>query len=103
MTTVDEMIQQVNAYADFLATFKAGTVQIRTPEAKALRRDALMVLEAAQDWPEVETRDGQHIVLQAPDGSHVLYSVEWGGEQRVERLTRLEGAAQGGVTQALQR
>jgi hypothetical protein len=86
---LDAQIAQVNAYADLLATFPLGTSPVRTDEQRALRSAAIAVLEATLGWPKIEQRDGRHVVLSAPDGSLVLYSVERAGEHFVERLTRL--------------
>jgi hypothetical protein len=87
--TLARDIAAVNAWADYVAAMPRGKLNPRSKEDQALRESGLKVLEAAQDWPEVEKRDGQHIVLQAPDGTHVLYTYEQEGEQFVERLTKL--------------
>jgi hypothetical protein len=79
-----DQIAAVHAYADYLA---AGRVpSFRDKAGLALKSAGLAVLEAAQEWPEIEKRDGQHSVLQAPDGSRVLYTYEYG----VERLTLID-------------
>jgi hypothetical protein len=76
-----DQIAAVNAYADYLA---AGHIpSLRDKEGHVLKQAALTVLEAAQDWPTLEKRDGQHLVLEAPDGTRVLYSYE----NQVERLS----------------
>jgi hypothetical protein len=88
MTTHDT-ITAVNAWADYLATIPLGRLDPRTPDARALRRAGTTALAMVQDWTEVEKRDGQHIVLEAPDGTRVLYTYAREGEQWVERLTIL--------------
>jgi hypothetical protein len=79
-----DQIAAVHAYADYLATGQVPS--FRDKEGLALKSAGLAVLEAAQEWPEIEKRDGQHIVLQAPNSRRVLYAYENG----VERLTLID-------------
>lgn len=85
---LDDDIQIVNRWADYVAATPQGKLNPTSLADKLLRREAIRVLEKTQDWPTIEERDGQHMVLQAPDGSHVLYSYEQEGDQFVERLGR---------------
>lgn len=91
--TMTEQLAAVHAYADYLqgdyVTRDHRQFPTRNRAVVALRQAALAVLEAAQDWPEIARTDAQHLVLQAPDGSHVLYSYEDGAE----RLTLVANAA----------
>jgi hypothetical protein len=84
-----EQIAAVNAYADYLQgeyiTRDRQQFPTRNKMVVALRNTALAILEAAQDWPILEKRDGQHLVLEAPDGTHVLYVYE----KNTERLAML--------------
>jgi hypothetical protein len=82
-------INSINAWANYVAAIPAGKLDPRSKEDRALQRAGTKALQMIQDWAEIEKRDGQHIVLQAPDGTHVLYSYEQEGEQFVERLTKL--------------
>lgn len=83
--TLAEQINAVNAYADYLQgeyiTRDRSQFPTRNPAVVALRNAAQDVLYAAQDWPEIEKRDGQHLVLQAPDGTLVLYTAVEGAER----------------------
>lgn len=84
-----DQLAAVNAYADYLQgaylASDGGAFPARNREGVALRKAALAVLDAAQDWLELSHTDDKHFVLQAPDGSNVAYSYEGG----VERLTLL--------------
>ena len=85
-TTLHTNLQAVNAYADYLAGdyISRDNRQFPTRDKRvvALRNAAVAVLEEAQDWPEISRTDGQHLVLCAPDGTHIMYTYEDG----VERL-----------------
>jgi hypothetical protein len=90
------MIDAVNAYAD--AQARAGTAQAwrdllhdqnhspAADAARALREAAKDAIYAIQGWPVIEKRADWASVLQAPDGTLVLYYCDQQDEHTLERL-----------------
>jgi hypothetical protein len=103
MTTQD-MLDAVNAYADAQAREVNHTSWLalthrssRSPEADAARalRDAgREALDVIQDWPEVEVRAAGARVLEAPDGTRVLYYCELRNGRTLERCAVWSTASQ---------
>lgn len=93
--TLTKQLAAVNAYADYLQgdyiTRDHRQFPTRNRAVVALKNAALAVLEAAQDWPEIRRQDATHLILLAPDGSHVRYTYEDGAE----RLTLIEAGTEG--------
>lgn len=87
MTTA-ETIQSVNAWADHIESLprKAqdlpSTISPRQhPELYALRKAAGAAIAEVDGWAEVSRTDAQHLTLQAPDGTLVLYDASGYGER----------------------
>jgi uncharacterized protein YhdP len=96
-TTVQEIIDAVNAYADaqartvndrgWLALTHRSSRSPAADAARAVRDAGWDALDLIQEWPEVEIRAHSARVLKAPDGTCVLYYCERKDGRTFERLT----------------
>ena len=85
--TLIEQLAAVQRYAEYLEGLGGHAFPQRDKTAKALRREALQVLQVAGAWPVIG-HTGQGVLRQAPTGQQVLHRTT-----RVsERLELLEGA-----------
>jgi hypothetical protein len=99
--TTSEIIDAVNAYAEaqkvqgsdraWLALVHSSNRSAAATAARTIRDAGRDALDEIQDWPTIEKRDAGACVLQAPDGSLILYYCERPNEQNrsFERLTQL--------------
>lgn len=94
MATVSEIIQAINAWADMQHTQRDqyGNVlsnsrfRMANPDAYAIKCAAGDAQEIMDQWPEIRRIDDTHAVLQAPDGTEVLYDHS-GGAERLALIT----------------
>jgi hypothetical protein len=97
--TTQEIITAVNAYADaakacgstttWLALVHRSSHGLDADAARQVRDAGKDALDEVQDWLSIEYRGNDVYVLQAPDGTHVLYFCECINGATYERLQAL--------------
>jgi hypothetical protein len=94
--TTQAILDAINAYADaqaravndrdWLALTHRSSRGPDADRARALRDAGREALDVIQDWPEVEVRPNGARLLEAPDGTRVLYYCERRHGRTFERL-----------------
>src|ERR1041385_9414502 len=98
--TTTAILEAINAYADaqqrgsdtrsWLALTHRSNRSAAADEARAIRDAGRDALDVIQDWPKVEQRADGPCVLQAPDGTRVLYFCERKEGCTCERLAIMD-------------